>query len=173
MAGHGIRAPEVSVNLSTYQFRSPDLIKAIRSALDLSGLDPRWLELEITESGIMENEKESIMRLNEIHGMGISISIDDFGTGYSSLSKLKFYPIDTLKIDKSFIDDLPEDPFSVSITTAIIDLASNLSFNVIAEGVERENQLEFLVANNCGAFQGFYFHRPLPPAEFEELLRRS
>ncbi|HOO73522.1 MAG TPA: EAL domain-containing protein [Spirochaetota bacterium] len=166
----GFMPLKVSVNLSPYQFRSAELIYKIRTALDISRLEARYLELEITESGIMENEKESIMRLNDLHSMGISISIDDFGTGYSSLSKLKLYPIDTLKIDKSFIDDLPHEASSVSITTAIIDLAYNLGFNVIAEGVETGEQVNFLVSKGCNAFQGYFFHRPMPGEEFEKLF---
>jgi len=168
----GFRPLKVAVNLSPYQFRSSELIRNIRLALDGSGLESQWLDLEITESGIMENENECIKRLNELHAMGISISIDDFGTGYSSLSKLKLYPIDTLKIDKSFVDDLPDDPHSVSITTSIIDLAFNLGFSVTAEGVENKKQLDFLVSKECGSFQGYYFYKPMPAEEFEKLLTK-
>ena len=161
----------VSVNLSPYQFRSPNLIEQIGTVLQETGLDAQWLELEITESGIIEHERESVERLNNIHAMGIAISIDDFGTGYSSLSKLKLYPIDTLKIDKSFVDDLPHDPMSVSITTTIISLAENLGFKVIAEGVETRDQVEFLISKNCTSFQGYHFYRPMPAGELEEILK--
>ncbi|HOS39528.1 MAG TPA: EAL domain-containing protein, partial [Spirochaetota bacterium] len=124
-------------------------------------------------SGIMENEKENIERLSEIHRMGISISIDDFGTGYSSLSKLRDYPIDTLKIDKSFIEKLPADDKSATIATTIIDLAHNLSFMVVAEGVESSDQLAFLDDRRCDQYQGYFFSKPLPPDEFEKKLRAS
>ena len=157
----GLDPIQISVNLSPLQFRQPDLTENIKKIIIETGLEPEMVELEITESGIMENEKDSIEKLYELHEMGIALSIDDFGTGYSSLSKLKSYPIDTLKIDKSFIDDIPVDPMSVKITTAIIDLAHNLGFKVVAEGVERKEQLDFLIENQCDFFQGFYFSRPL------------
>ncbi|HNV45986.1 MAG TPA: PAS domain S-box protein [Spirochaetota bacterium] len=164
---------KVAVNLSPIQFRQPDLIDSIARIVKDTALDPRWLELEITESGIMENEKENIERLSEIHRMGISISIDDFGTGYSSLSKLRDYPIDTLKIDKSFIEKLPADDKSATIATTIIDLAHNLGFMVVAEGVESSDQLAFLDDRRCDQYQGYFFSKPLPPDEFEKKLRAS
>jgi diguanylate cyclase (GGDEF)-like protein/PAS domain S-box-containing protein len=163
----------VAVNLSPFQFKQPDLIPNIRRILEETGLEPRWLELEITESGIMENEEESIKKLNEMHEMGVAISIDDFGTGYSSLSKLKDYPIDTLKIDKSFVDDLPDDRMSATIAMTIIDLAHNLGFKVVAEGVETKEQLDFLNKQGCDQFQGYYFCEPLPPERFEEKLKEK
>ena len=162
----------VAVNLSPFQFRQPDLIQNIRRILDQTGLEPEWLELEITESGIMENEEEIIQKLNEMHKMGITISIDDFGTGYSSLSKLKDYPIDTLKIDKSFVDDLPDNRMSAMIAMTIIDLAHNLGFKVVAEGVETREQLDFLNEQGCDQFQGYYFCEPLSPERFEEKLKK-
>lgn len=167
----GLQKMPVSVNLSPYQFRSPALISMIKKILSETGLEAQWLELEITESGIIEHEQESVERLNEIHALGISVSIDDFGTGYSSLSKLKLYPVDTLKIDKSFVDDLPHDMQSAKIATSIISLAENLGFNVIAEGVENKEQVDFLVSKNCYTFQGYYFYRPMPSEEFEKLLK--
>jgi diguanylate cyclase (GGDEF)-like protein/PAS domain S-box-containing protein len=163
----------VAVNLSPFQFKQPDLIPNIRRILDETGLEPEWLELEITESGIMENEEENIQKLNEMHTMGISISIDDFGTGYSSLSKLKDYPIDTLKIDKSFVDDLPDNSMSATIAMTIIDLAHHLGFKVVAEGVETKEQLDFLNEQGCDQFQGYYFCEPLAPDRFEEKLKKS
>ena len=161
----------VAVNLSPYQFRQPDLIESIKKIVLSTGIDPQWLELEITESGIMDNENDSVRKLSEISAMGIGISIDDFGTGYSSLSKLRTYPIDTLKIDKSFVDDLPGDPTAVTITKTIIDLAHNLGCRVVAEGVETKEQLDFLVENHCEFFQGYYFYKPMPSADFEMKLK--
>ena len=162
----------VAVNLSPFQFRQPDLLEDITSILEQTGLAPVWLELEITESGIMQNEEDSIQKLYRLHDMGVAVSIDDFGTGYSSLSKLRVYPIDTLKIDKSFVDDLPGDRMSTTIATTIIELAHNLGFKVIAEGVEKKEQLSFLLEKECDYFQGYHFSRPIPPEEFERLLKK-
>ncbi|MBP7584578.1 MAG: PAS domain S-box protein [Spirochaetes bacterium] len=167
----GFAPMRVAVNLSPYQFNHPEMVTSICRVLKETRLDPQWLELEITESGIMSNEKESIEKLNELTSLGLSISIDDFGTGYSSLSKLKDYPIDMLKIDKSFIDHLPHNSKSATIATTIIDLAHNLGFRVVAEGVEKEDQLEFLVKNNCDYYQGYYFSKPLSTEDFEKRIR--
>lgn len=167
----GYAPKKVAVNLSPFELKQFGLIANIADTVKRSGLDPQWLELEITESGIMENEKEAIKILTNIHEMGISISIDDFGTGYSSLSKLKDYPIDTLKIDKIFVDNLPNDKKSVTIVTSIIDLAHNLGFKVVAEGVEKQEQLEFLKSYNCDQFQGYYFSKPVSTEDFEMKLK--
>ncbi len=166
----GYEPKRVAVNISPYQFGQDNLIEVIKRTLDETGLDPQWLELEITESGIMQNERNSIRKLKELAEIGIGISIDDFGTGYSSLSKLKLYPINTLKIDKSFVDDLPADPLSVKIAVSIVDLAHNLGFKVVAEGVETVEQLEFLKEHGCDQFQGYYFYRPLPFDDFKKML---
>lgn len=161
----------VSVNISPYQFNQPNLVNNIETVLNNTGLKPNWLELEITESGIIEKEEESLKKINQIHDMGISISIDDFGIGYSSLSKLKDYPIDTLKIDKSFIDNILYDKKSSTIVTTIIDLAHNLNFKVVAEGIETKEQLDFLVDNKCDHFQGYFFSTPLHPTKFEKKIK--
>ncbi len=168
----GLPPMRVAVNISPMQFRQPNIVSRIEAAIRETGLSPEWLELEITESGIMENEKETILKLNQLNDMGITISIDDFGTGYSSLSKLKDYPIDTLKIDKSFIDNLPHNTKSATIATTIIDLAHNLGFKVVAEGVETKEQLDFLIEHNCDLFQGYFFYKPLPPDVFEKEIRK-
>jgi len=166
----GLPKLKVAVNISPAQFRQPDLIETIQQVLDKTGLAPEYLELELTESGIMDDEHDSIEKLKQIHDLGVSVSIDDFGTGYSSLSKLKDYPIDTLKIDKSFIDHLPYDEKSATIARTIIDLAHNLGFDVVAEGIETEEQLKFLEDNNCDLYQGYYFSKPLLPENFEKEL---
>jgi EAL domain-containing protein (putative c-di-GMP-specific phosphodiesterase class I) len=166
----GCKSVKMAVNLSPYQFRQANLVSDIKRILNITGLPPQWLELEITESGIIENEKESITKINEIHELGVSVSIDDFGTGYSSLSKLKDYPVDTLKIDKFFVDNIPFDKKSVTIATTIIDLAHNLDFKVVAEGVETKEQLDFLANHKCDFYQGYYFSKPLPPEAFLEKL---
>jgi EAL domain-containing protein (putative c-di-GMP-specific phosphodiesterase class I) len=169
----GYKPLRISVNLSVYQFRQKNLVNMIRRILKETSLDPQYLDLEITESGILENEEENIKTLNELHDMGISITIDDFGTGYSSLSKLKELPISTLKIDKEFVDSLPFDTKSITIARSIIDLAHNLEFSVVSEGIENLKQLEFLVKHNCDEYQGYYFSKPVPAAEFEELLKKG
>jgi diguanylate cyclase (GGDEF)-like protein/PAS domain S-box-containing protein len=166
----GYRPLKMAVNLSPFQFRQTNLVKDIEKILEFTKLPPQWLELEITESGIIENEKDSIAKINEMHELGISVSIDDFGTGYSSLSKLKDYPIDTLKIDKFFVDNIPYDKKSVTIATTIIDLAHNLGFKVVAEGVETKEQLDFLEDQKCDFYQGYYFSKPLPPDAFDNKL---
>lgn len=163
----------VAVNLSTYQFRRPDLVKEIAAIIERTGADPRRLKFEITETGIMENEKEGIERLHELKAMGCSLSIDDFGTGYSSFSKIHDLPVDTLKTDKSFIDNVPHSMKAVAILTAILNLAHNLGFSVVAEGIENNEQYDFLRSMKCDFFQGYYFSKPLPPEEIEKqfLLR--
>jgi diguanylate cyclase (GGDEF)-like protein/PAS domain S-box-containing protein len=170
-AGQGLPQVPVSINLSPRQFGRDDLIEGIKQVLKASGLDPRLLEFEITESGIMENEREGIRKLLELKELGAAISIDDFGTGYSSFSKLKDYPIDTVKIDKSFIDPLPGDKRASIIASAIVDLAHTLSFTVVAEGVENAAQLGFLESIFCDAFQGYLFSRPVSEDDFKSLLR--
>lgn len=169
----GYKPLRISVNLSAHQFHKTNIVGSIKKIIGHTDLNPEYLELEITESGIMADEKDSIQKLKEIHEMGVSISIDDFGTGYSSLSKLKDYPIDTLKIDRAFIKDLPINRKSATIATTIIDLAHNLGFKVVAEGVETKEQFSFLVSMKCDQFQGFYFSKPLPSDEFEKKLIKN
>ncbi len=169
----GYPAVRVAVNLSPYQFKQPNLIDTIEKVIRETSLDPHWLELEITESGIMDSEKSNIDKLFALSEMGIAISIDDFGTGYSSFSKLKDFPINTLKVDKSFIENLPHDRKSAMITTAIIELAHNLGFNVVAEGVSTKEQYEFLAERSCDHYQGFYFYEPLESVTMQMALQRQ
>mgnify|MGYP000985164766 CR=1 FL=1 len=169
----GLPQVPISINLSPRQFGRDDLVDSIKRSLEKSYVDPRLLDFEITESGIRENEKEGIRKLLELKELGASVSIDDFGTGYSSFSKLKDYPIDTLKIDKSFIDPLPSDKRASIIASAIIDLAHTLSFTVVAEGVENADQLGFLDTIFCDTFQGYLFSKPVAEDEFKEMLRRG
>lgn len=161
---------KVSVNLSSRQFRQPDFVSTISLILQESGLSPQWLELEITESIAMENVEFAISMLRELKEMGIHISIDDFGIGFSSLNYLRRLPIDTLKIDRSFIEDITPTLNKTELVTAIIQLAQNLNLNVIAEGVETQHQLDFLRQKGCDEMQGFLFSKPLPGKEFEALL---
>jgi diguanylate cyclase (GGDEF)-like protein/PAS domain S-box-containing protein len=158
----------VSVNLSARQFQQQDLVLLVSKALEDSSLQPGQLELEITESLGMKNPELTLKTLNELKAMGIRISIDDFGTGYSSLSYLKKFPIDTIKIDRSFVSDIHHDSNDAAIVLAIIALAHSLGLKVIAEGVELKEQADYLKHHGCEKVQGFLYSQPLPAHEFEK-----
>jgi diguanylate cyclase (GGDEF)-like protein len=162
----------VAVNISSKQFEQENFIDTVKNALSTSDLDPCYLELEITEDVIRNVDKVSIA-LNKLRELGVKISLDDFGTGYSSLSHLKKLPIDTLKIDKSFIHDVTEGDKEVAITTAVITMGHNLRLQVLAEGVETEEQLSILKNYNCDAVQGFYYSKPVAPEEFVKLFKND
>ncbi|MBF0622065.1 MAG: EAL domain-containing protein [Magnetococcales bacterium] len=163
----------VAVNISAHQFQQNDFIDQVRQTLDETGLSPLNLELEITESLMMEDMDQAIITLSAINQMGIHISIDDFGTGYSSLNYLKRLPIHTLKIDQSFVRELTQDSNDAAIVSAIISLAHNLKLTVIAEGVETDNQLCFLEENSCDEIQGYYLSKPLSEKAFSFLLESA
>ena len=163
----------VSVNLSAHQFLEPNLAQMVKQVLEETGLAPEFLDLEITESITMNNIDRAIATMHELASLGIQISIDDFGTGYSSLSYLKKFPIHTLKIDQSFVRDIPNDSDDGAIATAIIAMAHSLNLNVIAEGVETADQLEFLGRRGCDEMQGYLVSRPVPAIEFENILNRE
>ncbi len=160
----------VSVNLSARQFSQPDLVAQVRSALQETGLDPEFLELEITESNAMQNAENTIHTLRELKAAGVSISMDDFGTGYSSLNYLKRFPIDTLKLDQSFVRDIATDTSDAAIVSAVIAMAHSLKLKVVAEGVETAEQLEFLRHRRCDTIQGFYFSAPMSADDLEPYL---
>jgi diguanylate cyclase (GGDEF)-like protein len=160
----------VAVNLSATQFRQHDLLEQILQILNETGISPHQLELEITESTIMDDIDAASMTMRALHCSGIRISIDDFGTGYSSLTHLKRFPINTVKIDRSFVRDITTDSDDAAIVGAIISMAHNMELNVIAEGVENEAQLEFLRKLHCDEIQGFLFSPPVPHEEARELL---
>ncbi|MGZ4106746.1 MAG: putative bifunctional diguanylate cyclase/phosphodiesterase [Tumebacillaceae bacterium] len=160
----------LAVNLSAGQFQHYKLTSMIRDVLEETGLDAEWLELEITESTVMKYVEETIATLHELKDMGLKISIDDFGTGYSSLSYLKRFPIDTLKIDQSFVRDISVDGDAAAIAKAVITLGHSLNLEVIAEGVETEEQFGFLKLEHCKAMQGYLFSPPVPADKFEKLL---
>ncbi|MFD0050120.1 EAL domain-containing protein [Actinomycetes bacterium NPDC127524] len=162
----------VAVNISVRQLQEDSFIEMLQKIIDESGLSPKYLELEITES-IMQNIKRSSLILNELKKLGIALSIDDFGTGYSSLSYLKHLPIDRIKIDKSFIDDIMDPLNHGSIVKAIIDMSLNLGFEVIAEGIEKAEQVHFLLENSCKIGQGYYYRKPLDSHEIEDLLQEN
>ena len=167
------RPLRVGVNLSARQFREDGLQQTIADALTESGLTADWLELEITESIIMQNAERASGLLQYFRDLGAHVLIDDFGTGYSSLGYLKHFPIDSLKIDRSFVRDIPHDSDDVAITQAIIAMARSLKIKVIAEGVETQAQLKFLQEQGCNQIQGYIFSEPLPPAEFLKLLESN
>ncbi|HEU4603758.1 MAG TPA: EAL domain-containing protein [Steroidobacteraceae bacterium] len=168
----GMPPLRVSVNLSAKQFRHADLTAVVRSALDEAQLQPGYLELELTESAVMHDPEKSALTLQQLSTMGVHISIDDFGTGYSSLSYLRRFPLDKLKIDRSFVRDLMQNPDDVSIVRAIISLAHSLRLRVVAEGVETLDQLNFLTELGCDQYQGFYCSPAVPPNDFVALIQR-
>lgn len=161
----------ISVNISSLQFRQLNLAAVVAKILNDTCLDPRYLDLELTEGTVMENAEETIATLHSLKEMGVRLSIDDFGTGYSSLSYLKQFPLHTLKVDRSFVKDLTKNADDEAITQAIIAMASSLGLKVIAEGVENEEQLRFLAKHGCDEMQGYFFSPPLSGMKITELLR--
>lgn len=169
----GLSGLRVAVNLSPRQFASERLIHDIEAALHETGLEATALELEITESMVMNNPEQAVNLLGKLKSLGISLAIDDFGTGYSSLAYLKRFPIDSVKVDRSFIQDIPGDEESVAITRAVIAMAHSLRLKVVAEGVENEAQLEFLRSLGCDEMQGYCIGKPLPAGEVSQLIRKT
>ena len=167
----GLPPVVMAVNLSAVQLRQPDLPQRVAAILAETGLEARWLELEITESAFIHDTDRIIDVLQELRAIGIKLSVDDFGTGYSSLGYLKRLPFDRIKIDQSFVRDLPEDADDIAIVRAIIAIAASLQKEVIAEGVEQAEQREFLLEQGCDLMQGYHFGRPADAASAEALLR--
>jgi diguanylate cyclase (GGDEF)-like protein len=161
---------KVSVNLSAFQLRQEGLVQTVTQILDRTRLDPNCLELELTETSLMEDIESAIAILEELKAVGIKISLDDFGTGYSSLNYLKRLPLDTLKIDRSFINDVFQAPQNATIVTTIIAMARGLKLRVIAEGVETQEQFDFLREQGCQAMQGYLFSPAVPAEQFEAFL---
>jgi EAL domain-containing protein (putative c-di-GMP-specific phosphodiesterase class I) len=161
------------VNLSVRQFADEHLLDDIAAILRDTGMTPNLLELEITEGMIVHNVERAIKLLTAIKQLGVRLAIDDFGTGYSSLGQLKHFPIDTLKVDRSFIRDLATDSEDKAITSAIIAMGKTLSLTVVAEGVETAEQQEFLRGQACDEMQGYYFSKPIAPDDFAALLRKE
>ena len=166
----GYHPIQIAVNLSPRQFRQESLLDNIKSVLTETKLDAQWLELEVTESSIMDNPSEVAKTLQSLHQLGIKLAIDDFGTGYSSLSYLKIFPIDVLKIDRSFIRDITFDKDDDTIVKTIIAMGHNLGLKIIAEGVEEQEQLDIVKEYGCEWYQGYFCSKPIPAAEFEKLL---
>lgn len=170
MQNEGIRA-KIAVNISSKQLTQNHLEQTLKNIVKESGIDPRLLELEVTEGFLMENIDQVQSVLSNLQQIGINTAIDDFGTGYSSLSHLKKLPITKLKIDKSFIDDIPSDKDGMQIASTIITLAQQLSLEVVAEGVETQGQVEFLKSKGCHLMQGYYFSEPIPEDEINHFIR--
>jgi Amt family ammonium transporter len=160
----------ISVNLSARQFAESGLIGTIAGILDHAGLDPACLELEITESVVMDQSEASVERLQGLRALGVQLALDDFGTGYSSLSYLRRLPLDTIKVDRSFVSGLGTDPADTPIVQAVISLAHGLGIDVVAEGIETAAQATSLQELDCDRGQGYLFSRPLPEAAMEALL---
>ncbi|MCH7887756.1 MAG: EAL domain-containing protein [Proteobacteria bacterium] len=167
----GLAGLRVSVNLSPSDFKRKDVVPMVTKILEQSGLDPEWLELEITEGMVMSGAESVIAKLEELHALGIQLAIDDFGTGFSSMSYLKRFPVDRLKIDQTFVRDILDTKEDASITTVIINLGHSLGLKVVAEGVEDEAQYEFLRQRNCNEAQGYCISRPLDAEAFVEFVR--
>jgi EAL domain-containing protein (putative c-di-GMP-specific phosphodiesterase class I) len=169
----GLPSLRLSINASAVALRSKDFVAGVRTILAETGLEPRYLELELTEAFLMHDSKSTAVVLQELKEMGVQLALDDFGTGYSSLSYLKRFPIDTLKIDQSFVRDLTTDADNASIVRAVISMGESLHMLVVAEGVETREQLDFLREHACPEAQGFYFSHPVVAGEFSQLLGRS
>jgi diguanylate cyclase (GGDEF)-like protein/PAS domain S-box-containing protein len=169
----GLPIIRVAVNVSAVELRAPDLVSSVLDTLADTGIRARDLELELTETFLMQEASSTVAVLHELKNIGVHLALDDFGTGYSSLSYLQRFPIDTLKIDRSFVRDLVTDAGDANIVSAVIGMGTSLHMRVIAEGIETREQLEFLQQHGCPVGQGYYFSRPLPAAEFGTLLERG
>jgi EAL domain-containing protein (putative c-di-GMP-specific phosphodiesterase class I) len=166
----GLPHMTICVNVSARQFKERSWVTRVATALRESGLEAKYLELELTESLIMQDVEQAIATMRELQILGVQLSVDDFGTGYSSLAALKNFPVARLKIDKSFISDILNNENDRAVASAVISLGQKLNLRVIAEGVETEEQVAFLRENNCDEMQGYHFSRPIPALDIEKLL---
>ncbi len=169
---NGLQPGKLALNLSMKQLQRRDFIVFVVSLLVETKCNPEWLELEVTEGQIMDNPEENILALDKIDDIGISLALDDFGTGYSSLSYLKRLPVTKLKIDRSFVYGLPDDAEDAAISKAVIALAESLGLDILAEGVESQQQIDFLIEHGCRKFQGYHYAKPLPAVDMETFLSR-
>ena len=167
----GLKPITLAVNLSPQQFHHKDITATVSRTLEETEFPARLLELELTETILIKREQDAVEKMHLLREQGIRLAIDDFGTGYSSLSYLKRFPLDVLKIDKSFVDDIPEHRDDMEIANTVIAIGHTLGFKVLAEGVETREQLEFLKKQGCDLYQGFLMSPPLPADEFEKLLQ--
>jgi diguanylate cyclase len=166
----GLRFGTMAVNISAVEFRNDRFFDGVCNILDSTGLEPRYLELELTETAVMRDFEATSVVLKSLSAMGIRIAVDDFGTGYSNLSYLKRFPISTLKLDKSFVHDIPDSANNSTIVRSVLHMGQSLHLRVVAEGVENAQQLKFLQAYACGEGQGYYFSKPVDPSECQALL---
>jgi diguanylate cyclase len=169
----GLPSVYIAVNISSVELRAPSFTSAVRAILAETRLEPRYLELELTETFLMQDSSSTADVLHELKDIGVRLALDDFGTGYSSLSYLKRFPIDALKIDRSFIHNLATDANDASIVAAVIGMGENLHIRVVAEGVETREQLEILQRHSCPQGQGFYFCGPVSAQEIGHLLEQG
>lgn len=168
----GENAVKLAINISTKQLQHPEFIDEVRKIIQEFQIDPTWIEFEITESKLLENELEIKKRLRQLKNLGVSLSIDDFGTGYTSLIQLQQFSFDTLKIDRSFIQDM-DGTNGKAITSAIISLAHHLGITVVAEGIEKESQLNYLKEINCDRVQGFYLSKPTTIEQVKRFIQKE
>jgi EAL domain-containing protein (putative c-di-GMP-specific phosphodiesterase class I) len=169
----GMPMLSMAVNISSMEFRDDNFLDGVFAILDETGMDPRSLELELTESVLMKRAESAASVLQTLRGRGVQVAVDDFGTGYSSLSYLRKFPIDALKIDQSFVRQITTSPNETTIVTAVISMGRSLKLRVIAEGVETQEELAFLQAHECDEAQGYYFSRPVPAQQFVKLLETA
>src|SRR5690606_14267284 len=165
----GVAISSVAVNVSSRLFSRGDLERQVAKVLAETGLDPVYLELEVTESAVMEDPEQAMEQMHRLRSLGLSLAIDDFGTGYSSLLRLKRMPVQKLKIDQGFVAGLPSDEDDIAIVRVIIALAKSMGMRVLAEGIEHREQAGFLLANGCQLGQGYWFARPMPAEQIDWL----
>jgi EAL domain-containing protein (putative c-di-GMP-specific phosphodiesterase class I) len=161
----------VGINVSATQLKDPKFAEVVTHIVSESKIDPKWINLEITESVVMDDIKEAVGKFRQLHDVGITVAIDDFGIGYSSLSYLRDFPVDQLKMDRSFVQNLPRQTNDANIARHIVAMAHEVGLSVIAEGIETAEQFEFLKSLGCNEGQGFLLSKPVPPEEFANLLR--
>ncbi|MCX7668010.1 MAG: EAL domain-containing protein, partial [Atribacterota bacterium] len=166
----GIPPLRLAVNLSAVQIRDPELVKKVEKVLQETGFDPWYLELEITETTFFQDPEHVTAALHSLKNLGINVTLDDFGTGYSFLTRLKALPVDRIKIDRHFLQNLFDNARNREIVKGIVHLAQSLETHITAEGVETVSQLEFLLEQGCEEIQGYYYYQPLPPEELEAIL---
>jgi EAL domain-containing protein (putative c-di-GMP-specific phosphodiesterase class I) len=160
----------MSVNVSARQFKNPRLVDEVAEMIELAGCPPHQIELELTESAVMEQPEMAEATMRRLKMLGVRLAMDDFGTGYSSLASLKRFPVDCVKIDRSFVNDIPGDAGDSALTRAIVAMGHSLGLHVVAEGVERRDQLDFLRREGCDEYQGYWFAKPMPELALTALL---
>jgi diguanylate cyclase len=169
----GLPPVRIAVNVSALQFAAKDFLSSVRAALISTGMDPRNLELELTETVLMQDAESAVQTLRALKAIGAQLAVDDFGVGYSSFSYLRKFPLDALKVDRSFINGISSNPHNATILSALIGIGKSLNQRVVAEGVETEEQLHFLQKQGCGEGQGYFFCLPIIAEKFAQFLERG